>query len=321
MLNDTLQVLYQLFQKGDSTLNNPAEMAVFVARSLQNEDRDIILQAIRLKIPTLINTTVKSPNDTFAINLIKDKLSITWKQELVDKIVNLFIQAKFNTQNDDQNFKVKNTTLLNFDGKNTVVKIPKEIIIIGNNAFAWCHHIESVDLSENIKTIGDWAFATCGIHSLTIPKSLTKIGNWAFTSCTNLNTIQFSTGLKTIGSFAFSWCSSLSFIELPEGLSSIECKTFERCVSLYSITIPSTVTTIHDEAFTGCSSLSSIIIPEGVVTIGKGVFSKCPNLTEIQLPSTLKSIANLKISSTSNNIINNGKIWSLLTDPLIKPRT
>ena len=55
-----------------------------------------------------------------------------------------------------------------------------------------CNKLSSITLSNNITSIGNWAFHGCHLTSITIPDSVTSIGAMAFYSCSNLQTISLS---------------------------------------------------------------------------------------------------------------------------------
>ena len=55
-----------------------------------------------------------------------------------------------------------------------------------------CNKLSSITLSNNITSIGNWAFHGCPLTSITIPDSVTSIGAMAFYSCSNLQTISLS---------------------------------------------------------------------------------------------------------------------------------
>jgi len=311
MANETLSVLHHIYNQSEYT--NLEVVNKIVHDSLHNEDRDIILQAVRLKVTTRVSDQVSSPYDTAAINAIVKSLAITWRLELAERIVSLFVQAKFLDSYDQDSFTIEGNVLLKFTGQQTHVDIPHGTISISDSAFAWCKNLESITMPLSLTSIGNWTFADCGIKSLIIPKGVTTIGDWAFVSCHNLQSITIPDGVTTIGQLAFAWCESLTSIKLPEGVISIGEKTFERCTSLSSITIPTTVSTIGDLAFAWCSSLENIVIPEGVTSIGTAVFANCYNLTSITIPSTLKTVAN-KVVLAKSGVIRSGRIWELLTE-------
>lgn len=117
---------------------------------------------------------------------------------------------------------------------------------------------------------------------LVIPDAVTKIGNYAFSS-TSLTSITIGNGVESIGELSFIQCTGLSSITFGENsqLTSIGYGAFYGCTSLTSITIPDSVTSIGDWTFYNCRGLTSITIPDRVRSIGKNAFWYCTNLTSV----------------------------------------
>ena len=111
----------------------------------------------------------------------------------------------------------------------------------------------------NGTSIGDNAFAGCySLTSIDIPNSVTTIGEYAFEGCTGLTSIDIPSGVTSIGEGAFYDCHSLTSIDIPSGVTSISNEAFSYCSGLTSIDIPNSVTTIGEYAFYDCHSLTSI---------------------------------------------------------------
>ena len=151
--------------------------------------------------------------------------------------------------------------------------------------------IKSVELSSNVTSIGDWAFAYCSsLTSITISEGVTSIGESAFMDCSSLTSITLPTCVTSIGNYAFLGCTSLTSITLPEGVTSIGEAAFWGCSSLTSLTLPASVTSIGTGAFGDCSSLTSVTLPASVTSIGTDTFWDCSSLTSITLPAGVTSI-------------------------------
>ena len=88
--------------------------------------------------------------------------------------------------------------------------IPNSVTSIGENAFS-STDLKSVTIGESVKTIGDFAFYANALTSVIIPDSVTTIGGYAFLSndlnsaaflgnfgTFNLNMFQNNTNLATI---------------------------------------------------------------------------------------------------------------------------
>ena len=91
-------------------------------------------------------------------------------------------------------------------------------------------YIRSVELSEGMKSIGDYAFYDCA--------KLTKIG--------------FSSTLEGIGRYSFNKCTSLKAVDIPEGVTYIMAGAFLECFALSDISIPQSLRSLERDAFGFC---------------------------------------------------------------------
>lgn len=200
-----------------------------------------------------------------------------------------------------------NTLIWGFD--KTI--IPNTVTAIGNNAYAFCSLMTSIEIPNSVTSIGDYAFHFCkGLESITIPNSVTKIGERAFYYCSNMTSIVLPNALTSIsdgmfscckklatadipntvtyiGKSAFSSCSAFMFITLPESLDSIGDSAFSSCSNLRSITIPNSVTSLKPYTFRGCSRLKTVVLPSKITSIDFYVFDGCELLESVELPETV----------------------------------
>ncbi len=152
---------------------------------------------------------------------------------------------------------------------------------IGDYAFVSCY-ITSVTIPDSVTSIGDDAFERCsGLTSVTIPDSVTSIGSGAFSYCTDLTSVTIPGSVTSIGYGAFSECSGLTSVDILDGVTSIGDFAFSMCDGLTSVTIPDSVTSIGNFAFYDCTGLTSVTIPDGVTSIGNGAFLMCSGLTSV----------------------------------------
>ena len=207
------------------------------------------------------------------------------------------------------------------------VIIEKGVTNIGDEAFADCENLTSIEIPKGVTSIGDDAFFGCAkLTTINLPESVTSIGNWAFAWCDNLTKIDILKKVTNIGNNAFEYCINLERIEVDEnnikykddngvlytkdgteiikypigkketeykilaGVVSIGNYAFDNCYSLINIEIPESVTSIGDNAFAVCEGLVSLKIPEGVIGIGEGAFGVCENLISVNIPESVTSI-------------------------------
>jgi len=175
----------------------------------------------------------------------------------------------------------------------------------------------SYTISNNVTTIGDYAFADCSsLTGITIPDNITNIGIGSFSGCSRLTGVAISGTVASIGVGAFGFCSSLmsitvnatnafysneagvlfdksqtTLLQYPCGkvgsyaisnsVTSIEVGSFASCSGLTNVTIPDSVTSIGGLAFQGCTSLTNLTIGSGLTSIGLYAFSFCTSLTGV----------------------------------------
>ena len=147
--------------------------------------------------------------------------------------------------------------------------------------------ITSVEIPNNITSIGDYAFRDCnGLTSIDIPNSVTEIGGFACDNCKSLTSITIPDGVKKIDFCAFNWCTGLKSVKLSNNIKRISSWMFNHCEGLTNITIPDGVKKIGNSAFCKCTSLIDITIPNSVKFIGPQVFSDCVKLKNISFTGT-----------------------------------
>lgn len=138
------------------------------------------------------------------------------------------------------------------------------VTTLGKYAFNGCERLGSgennkgVTLSDELTTIPENAFNTCGLKNVNIPTSCTEIGNNAFANNSLSGELNLPSSLNTIGERAFYRYNSSS----PTG-------------GFSSITIPSSVTKIGANAFSGHKSLETVTLEhedKKNLTIENGAF-------------------------------------------------
>lgn len=200
-------------------------------------------------------------------------------------------------------------------------------------AFFGCLRLETLNLSEGIKTIGSDAFSFCvSLTSVDIPSTVETIGVGAFSADSSLVHVGFQEGLKNIGEMAFALCYSLNSIDIPKSVESIGNSAFGACYNVASINvasgsyyydsrdncnaiiekasktliagcintvIPNTVVNIAKNAFNRVG-FESILFPNSVVNIGETAFYKCNKLNDVKIGSSVKNIAKYAFRDCSN---------------------
>ena len=173
-------------------------------------------------------------------------------------------------------------------------------IIIGDNVehipAYLCYGLEngvtSVNLSNSLRSIGDYAFAGCKqLSHIEIPSNLDSIGAYAFSNCTALTHLEIPDNVAYIGEYAFASCSGVTQIDLGTGISEIKDGVFRSCSKLDHIYIPSNITKLGNEAFQNCSKLTRLTNPNNsIISIGNNCFQRCTTLVNFDIPTSVQTL-------------------------------
>ena len=144
-------------------------------------------------------------------------------------------------------------------------------------------------------SIGDYAFAGCGLTSVTLGNSVASIGNYAFDYCTSLTSITIPNSVTNIGDDAFYYCNSLTNVTTRQRCHQHRGNAFYYCYDLTSVTIPGSVASIGSQAFAYCYGLTNVIIANGVTcNIGTYAFYYCPSLTSVTIGNGVTNIGTMR---------------------------
>lgn len=82
--------------------------------------------------------------------------------------------------------------------------IPDSVEIIGKISFSYKKIPKSLIIPDNVKTIGEFAFISCGINNLTLPDSVSRIDDMSF-CYNNLRCIRLHENIKSVGFRSFGY--------------------------------------------------------------------------------------------------------------------
>lgn len=97
---------------------------------------------------------------------------------------------------------------------NSVVMANTETI--GENAFAYCSSLQSINICSEVTTIPARCFMNCGLSDISIPASITEIGDSAFQNCSKLVSIRVEGFIPpTLGTNVFDSIHTYAQIYVP----------------------------------------------------------------------------------------------------------
>ena len=140
----------------------------------------------------------------------------------------------------------------------TSIELGNCVTEIGRGAFSGYTNISDAELPVNLNRIGVGAFSGSSVITVDIPDNVQTIGSSAFSNCNSLSSCTIGSGVTDIDSSAFQNCSGLTNTTLPNSLRTIGASAFAGCRLFTNITIPSGITSIGTDAFSDCSGLIRI---------------------------------------------------------------
>lgn len=145
------------------------------------------------------------------------------------------------------------------------------VTTVADNLLSGIETLESVQLPEGLRRIGEGAFKNSGLRGrLVLPEGLTEIGAEAFAGCKGVDGVQLPQSLRRIGKEAFAECG-LRELVLPEGVQEIGEYAFNGCYYIKHVTVLCDGKGIDRDAFYGCympdGGIESVVLGDGVRTI------------------------------------------------------
>ncbi|MDD3868517.1 MAG: leucine-rich repeat domain-containing protein [Candidatus Absconditabacteria bacterium] len=209
--------------------------------------------------------------------------------------------------------------LIGNEGCTTAVVIPsvigeKPVTGIGNDAFR-SNRLISVTIPDSVTSIGNYAFYYSELTSVTIPDPVISIGNYAF-YYSQLTSLTLGTGVTSIGDYAFG-SNKLTSVTIPSSVTSIGTRAFGSN-QLTSVTLGSGVTSIGISAFIQ-NKLTSVTIPDSVTSIGEYAFSNNPDTDDPQAVKGYRAAgtAGISVAANANIVVRNATSTTSLSGAVV----
>ncbi|HEX3077232.1 MAG TPA: leucine-rich repeat protein [Lachnospiraceae bacterium] len=187
--------------------------------------------------------------------------------------------------------------------KLTSVVLPNALVYVSDSpnvindhvgVFESCDSLKSANIKGNI--IPKNCFLDCiSLSSVEVTSNLKIVGDMAFSGCKGLTTISFPYGLTAIEDRAFYGCGSLQSISLPNSLTSMGDYVFTNYNNSEGIFVPSSVTYIGNYCF-GFNSKISISCYKDSAAYTYAVNHKINYTEKNQISSTSLTLSSTKVS-------------------------
>lgn len=128
------------------------------------------------------------------------------------------------------------------------IKIPKSVSEYGYEIFA-LSGIESVELEDGLKSLGESMFIGCKLKEVSVPNSITILPLSVFSGNVDLESITLHEGLKEISSDAFGYNDKLTEIVIPASVETVYESFVEVCASIQSVKFQGNAPTFVNEEF------------------------------------------------------------------------
>ena len=127
------------------------------------------------------------------------------------------------------------------------INLPEGLEVIGEEAFANCASLKEITLPGSLKSF-DSAFYHSGVETLTVSEGIKTIAYNSFCGA-KIRKLVLPNGVKSIDSDAFYDCAELESVTFSEGLEEIRAGAFGGTNKLTSVTLPATVKSIYETSF------------------------------------------------------------------------
>ncbi len=190
-------------------------------------------------------------------------------------------------------------------GKNSVE-------IIGAYSFMYTMELNSVTLSDGVKTIEEGAFLNSSLQTINLGEGMETVGPYVFTGCTKLKSLHIPDSLKNLDYSALEQCLSLTTLTVGDNNPSYSVASgflYDKAMTTVwvcpagrngTVVIPAGTQHIGEYAFAYCNKVTEIIVPDSVKSIGSYAFAECTSLKTINIPKSVERVGVLMFYECTN---------------------
>ena len=125
-----------------------------------------------------------------------------------------------------------------------------------------------VRIDPSILVIPEHAFfLRCKLETIELHNNLREIGNDAFSMCTALREVHLSDGVESIGYQAFYHCNFTKF-RSPPLVTTVPYSMLGKCPRLFSLEVPEIIIRVEVNAFLHCYSLRNVALAVFLLIFG-----------------------------------------------------
>ena len=159
---------------------------------------------------------------------------------------------------------------------------------IANSAFRENGTIETVQLPNQLETVGAYSFLMCSkLKSIALPDACQFVDTCAFQQCVSMTSIDLNQ-VKKLSVQTFWGDSALTSFTFPETLDSIPSHQLTNCVSLTNVEFKNNhLRTLAGNIFMNCTSLTEVKFPETIDDMGTAICWTCSKLSNVELPTNV----------------------------------
>lgn len=224
--------------------------------------------------------------------VIPESITVDGKSYLVVALADNVIGTKYINGSDSNSADTEVS-----DSALTRVVVPSKLLSIGDQAFAECLALATVEFAaddsgaQHLQSVGSYSFYKSAATNLQLPDTLTTVGDYAFASMTNLQTVKLPATRTEWAKAPFYGSKYMQEFIIPEGAVTVPGVTYEG----ESVAIPSTVE--GEVKITAENATQVDISPNASITTLNLKFGSCDKLA---VPDT---VTELGLSGTCSEVV------------------